>query len=830
MGVVDILQTDINHVGGITALWKVGQHGGRCPASRWRRTPAKGRSAGSPRSTWTPRCRTSWCRRSAAASTPEMKEKVWEEWLGFPAMRMVNGRFPLPEKPGLGFDLTRRRSDEVSVRRHQADGARLSRGRLGSGVVIRSLGGLLLAACLGYAQTADNVDFLAGLPDFAQVRTMLPEYLNRLGVAYLDQRRPPTTRADVDARRRYLRERVLRAIGGLAERTPLNARVVGRLERDGYAIEKVIFESQPAFYVTANLYLPKRGRAPYPAVLFPIGHETGAKVHGTWQQMLVTLARGGYVALAYDQLGQGERSQFFDPATKESRFGRNRSTTEHSMLGAQCLLVGDNVARYTIWDGIRALDYLLSRPEVDGSRIAVTGNSGGGTHTAYLAALDDRIHVAAPSCYLTSWRRLLETIGPQDAEQCMPPFLADGLDHADFVHAFAPKPYLILSAIRDFFSITGARATYAEARGVYNALDASAKLSMVEADDGHGYTQPRRVAAYAWLDRWLRGGASSEPETPVTPESEETLYCTTTGQVSTSLGGETVFTLNRKRLPSTASTRVLDEARRLSGYAPQSSPLNVQSFGSIDRDGYRIEKLIYDSEPGILIPALLFVPRDAPGPAPAIVYVHGRGKSAAAAAGGDIEQLVRAGAIVLAIDSRGMGETAISRPQQASINYFGDDASAMKALLAGRTLTGMRAADVSRGVDLLAARREVDRARISGYGKEAGAVVLLHAAAFDDRIRRVVLEEMLLSYRAVVETPIHRGIMESVIPGVLRAYDLPSLTAALSPRAVWVANSLDAAGARVTLDQMNAVYKGVKVLERRPEESVAVVYREMFQR
>ena len=140
-----------------------------------------------------------------------------------------------------------------------------------------------------------------------------------------------------------------------------------------------------------------------------------------------------------------------------------RSTTEHTILGIQCLLAGDSLARYTIWDGMRALDYLLSRPEVDASRIAVTGNSGGGTHTAYLAALDDRIHVAAPSCYLTSWRALLETIGPQDAEQDLLPWIGNGLDHADFIYAFSPKPYLVLSAIRDFFSISGARATYKEA-------------------------------------------------------------------------------------------------------------------------------------------------------------------------------------------------------------------------------------------------------------------------------------------------------------------------------------------------------------------------------
>ena len=168
-----------------------------------------------------------------------------------------------------------------------------------------------------------------------------------------------------------------------------------------------------------------------------------------------------------------------------------------------------------MWDGIRALDYLLSRPEADRNHVAVTGNSGGGTHSTYLAALDDRIHVAMPSCYITTWGHLLDTIGPQDAEQCIPPSLADGLDHADFVTAFAPKPYLILSAIRDFFAIGGARQTYEEARRVYTALGAGDKIRMVEADDGHGYSAPRRAAAYRWVSKWLKGSEDDTPERPV---------------------------------------------------------------------------------------------------------------------------------------------------------------------------------------------------------------------------------------------------------------------------------------------------------------------------
>ena len=606
---------------------------------------------------------------------------------------------------------------------------------------------LLTTAMPLVAQSTEELNFLTGQPDGRELRTMLSSWLLRKAQAALAARRGDVERwsgaADVTRQRQRLRARLTEALGGLPERTPLNARVTAALERPDHRIEKIIFESQPGFFVTANLYLPKGGPPPHPGILFPLGHEAGAKANPVWQQMLVTLARRGYVSLAWDTLGQGERIQLYDEDLRGSKLVR--STTEHTMQGIQCLLVGDSLARYTIWDGIRALDYLLSRKEVDPARIGCTGNSGGGTHTAYLAALDDRIHVAAPSCYLTAWGRLLETIGPQDAEQCLPGSLAARLDHADFVHAFAPRPYLILSAIRDFFSIAGARDTFAEARGTYTLLGAADKLDMVEADDGHGYSKPRRLAAYRWFDRWLKGRGEevAEPEAPVAVE--EALWCTPTGQVGTSLGGETVFSLNKKRaarLFQNSAPPSPDEVRRRIGFEAASGPLAVRSYGEITRTGYRIEKLVYESEPGILVPSLLFLPEKPAGSKPAAIFVHGRGKAAARP---EAEELVRAGFVVLAIDARGFGETRSASDTKGPDwpAYFGDYDAAMTAILLGRTLIAMRALDIMRGVDLLAGRPEVDAARMLGFARDGGTAALAHAAALDPRLGKVALEGMV---------------------------------------------------------------------------------------
>ena len=379
---------------------------------------------------------------------------------------------------------------------------------------------------------------------------------------------------------------------------------------------------------------------------------------------------------------------------------------------------------------------------------------------------------------------------------------------------------------------------------------------MFEADDGHGYIAPRRRAAYSWLGRWLKGREDLEPEQPIQPESEEHLRSTESGQVVVSLGGETVASLNLKRVEQgrparpplsgaqavTANKELMRrDVRELAGFSPQASRLDVKPFGTIDRQGYSIEKLIYESEPGILTPALLFVPRGE-GRHPAVIYVNGDGKAARAGPGGEVEQLVRRGFVVLAIDARGTGETRpLPNDEQARevYRFFGHYDSAMTALLVGKTLVGTRAEDVSRGVDLLVSRPEVDRERIYGFGVEAGATVLLHEAVMDDRLKKVALEGMLESYESVVMYHLQRDVLESAIPGVLKEYDLPDLVAALSPRAVWITDARDPLGKRVGLAELRKVYArsidaftamgapgSIRIAVTRPGEKLGPVFEE----
>lgn len=639
----------------------------------------------------------------------------------------------------------------------------------------------LLAVLFTVVVSAQSeLDFTKPIGELRELPQQLSLHLRAEAGKYLARRPELRTEADVRARAAAFRKQLIANIGGLPERTPLNARTVGTIEREHFRIEKVIFESQPGFYVTANLYLPKRGQGPYPAILFPLGHEPGAKAHEAWQYVLGSFATKGFVALAWDPLGQGERGQFYDPDLRASRL--IQATREHTMLGVQTLVTGESLARYTIWDGIRALDYLVSRKEVDAARIGVTGNSGGGTHTAYLAAIDDRLKVAAPSCYITNWTRLMAQLGPQDAEQNLPPFLNLGFDFPDFLYAFAPKPYLVLSAIRDFFPIGGARATYGEALRVYDSLGAAEKLKMVEADDGHGYTLPRRLAAYSWMSKWLKGVEDDgvEPQFPLATEAE--LQCTKSGQVALEFNGESVFTLNLRRAKAVRGTAadVVGAARAMSGYrAPMGAPA-VVPYGTIRRAGYRVEKFLYESEPGIQIPAILAIPDGDGGRRGAVVYADGGGK---AKAEGRLGAWMKEGKIVLAIDLRGLGELASERTNDP---WFGDAASIQAAMLIGKTLVGLRAQDIAQAVSLLGARADVDAGRIALIGVGRAAVPALYATAFDSRIASLEVAGMLPSYLSILESRIHRQVFEQVVPGAIRFYDLPDVVRAIAPRKVTV--------------------------------------------
>ncbi|MCX6329879.1 MAG: acetylxylan esterase, partial [Bacteroidia bacterium] len=263
-------------------------------------------------------------------------------------------------------------------------------------------------------------------------------------------------------RQEFIRKTLLDIVGPFPEKTPLNPKIVRTIDKGTYKVEHIIYESLPGFYVTSSLYIPEslKKNKKAPAIIYCSGHSVEGYRSPVYQHVILNLVKKGFIVFAFDPVGQGERLEYYDPNTGKSVIGG--PTSEHSYPGAQAFLTGSSQARYMIWDGIRAVDYLLTRKEVDPSRIGITGRSGGGTQSAYIAAFDGRIYATAPENYLTNYTRLLQTIGPQDAEQNLFNIISRGLDHPDFLIVRAPKPAMMITTTGDMFSIQGAKETESE--------------------------------------------------------------------------------------------------------------------------------------------------------------------------------------------------------------------------------------------------------------------------------------------------------------------------------------------------------------------------------
>ncbi|MBI1916880.1 MAG: alpha/beta fold hydrolase [Planctomycetes bacterium] len=685
------------------------------------------------------------------------------------------------------------------------------------------LGLVFLLAVVSPARAAEQ----APSPPVEPGPRMLHAYLLAECQMHFDARRQAIaalkTPADVRRRQKKLRERFVEALGGFPPRAPLNGWTVGTLKGDGFRIERVIYESRPDHHVTALFYLPE-GQAPFPGVLMPCGHSANGKAAEAYQRACILMAKNGLAVLCYDPIGQGERIQLLDRQGKPAIAG---STSEHTMAGVGALLVGGSTATYRIWDGLRSLDYLASRPEVDPKRLGCTGNSGGGTLTAYLMALDDRIVAAAPSCYITSLERLFATIGPQDAEQNITGQVAFGMEHADYLTMRAPRPTLVCVGTQDFFDIQGAWTSFREAKLLYGLLGHGERIDLFEYNDKHGFSKPRREAAMRWMRRWLlhQDDAPSEGDFPIFKDAQ--VQVTRTGQVLEDFKGKSVFDLNAQRERELAPKRakflaasgvegLRKEVRRLIALpaeVPAARPLSVSG-----RD------TVFETEPGIVVPGLLLrSTTEESKKKPIILYLHGEGKNVAARWDGPIPRLRDAGYTVLCLDLRGMGTTAPGKLASKRPNYFGvDSREAFLSLHLNRPLLGQRVRDVLAVINYLARAEEFPGIHLVAVG--LAAPVGLHAAALDDRIKRLTLEQSVVSWSAVVRTPISHNQLTNVVPGVLAFYDLPDLAASLAPRPLTLASTRDPAGKPIAREEVEKAWASCrKTYKTRGAERVFVV-------
>ncbi|HZE99075.1 MAG TPA: prolyl oligopeptidase family serine peptidase [Planctomycetota bacterium] len=620
--------------------------------------------------------------------------------------------------------------------------------------------------------TALLLAFLQGDPVFKpeeQPRKMLYKHLqDECGKAFEARRKDVAalkTADDLRKRQEDLRAKFIQALGGFPEKTPLNAKVVGSVAGDGFRVDKVLYESRPDHHVTGVLYIPE-GKGPFPGVLIPCGHSDKGKAEEAYQRISILLAKNGFVVLCYDPIGQGERMQLLAVDGKPAIKG---NTTEHTMAGIGALLVGGSCASFRIWDGIRSIDYLASRSEVDPKRLGCTGNSGGGTMTAYLMALDERIACAAPSCYVTTLERLFATIGPQDAEQNITGQVAFGMEHTDYVTMRAPRPTLICTGTQDYFDIQGAWTTFRESKQVYAMIGHAERVDLIEVNDKHGFSQPRREAALRWMRRWLQGVDDAAVETPSPVFKEEELRCTASGQVLAEFKGRSVFDLNLERAKELEAKRGRVDASRIPPLAPLDTPPKPQGG---DRGWI-------ESEPGI---RLAYRPYD-PSLPPELRLV-----------------VLRREGTAIAVDLRGFGETA---PEGKAQPFGADWKEAFVAFHLNRPLLIQRTWDL-RSMNATLGRRFA----VTAAGKAVPAA--LHAAALEKVIPELTLEGGIVSWASVLRSPVTTLELSNVIPGALAGYDLPDLAALMAPRKLSILSPVDGAGRPVSQADLEAAYAGAR--------------------
>jgi dienelactone hydrolase len=628
-------------------------------------------------------------------------------------------------------------------------------------------------------------------------------------------------------RRAFLLDR----IGPLPERTPLRPRVTGTLQGEGYRVEKILLETRPDFHLAGNLYLPD-GAGPWPAVIVPCGHSHDGKAAGQYQLACRLLARHGLAAFCYDPIGQGERYQILDPTREHAVFEdaphvptphpqvRLMCTTEHTMMGIGSVLLGGNVAQFRIWDGMRAIDYLQERPDIRGDRIGCTGNSGGGTETAYLMALDDRILAASPGCYLTTFQALIESKGPQDGEQNIFGQIAFGLDQADYCILRAPKPTLIAAGTRDAtFPFHGTWELFRDAKRFYSRLGHPDRIDLAAPDAPHGFTLPLREAVTRFMCRHLLGQEVEAREVEALPDrytDEELrnlsqpdwtaaeLQCTEAGQVLLLPGERSVFQiqadtalrLRQERASRWGALGPEDRralVRRVSGAEAMEEAPRFEILGEERRGAVTVRKLALTVEEGVRLPALWYEPAR-PSGAP-VLYLHDSGLAAATGPEGAVDRLVLEGRVVLAAELRGIGETETGHRRRVfGAGRFGpDNLEILTAYLMGWTYPGMRTTDVEAWTKVLAA--ETGEAELDLVARGEAALPALQAAALrPEAYRKVTLERMIGSWESIAGAPETFDQTVNMVHGVLRHYDVGDLIGLAGPGRVEVRDPVDGMG------------------------------------
>lgn len=645
------------------------------------------------------------------------------------------------------------------------------------------------------------------LTDLPQVLPASPTLVKSLGDAAerAAQWQVPRSAADWE-RRRPLVLRSFRQALGLAkfpERHPLQARVLATNLFGSIAVENLVFESRPGFVVTANLYRPvPTSPARRPAVVSPIGHFlTPGKTAPEVQARCLGLARRGYVVLVYDAIGQGERM-----------FTGNI----HHDAGYALLPLGETIAGWMVWDSMRAVDYLLTRPDVDPDRLGITGNSGGGLNSLFTAAVDERVKAAVIVGFTFEFGNWAKYGGAHCTCTHLPGIFSE-LNWSEIAGLIAPRAVMMIQGANDnIFPITGARRSGADVATLYRLAGREGYSRFVElAGMPHAYSAPFRENMYGWMAWHLQGQGSGEPQSEAQfetlPALDPRLLCDPDRQWMSK--APTVVDLARARAlerlkggvdvtSSQGRESVLNWITNLTT-APESRPrwTSPRVHRQLSVPGGVFEKVSYLSEDGLRIPGLLWLPEHEKSRGRTLLIADERGKSVVAESA-LVPTLLETGYTVLAVDLRGRGETLGRYGPKYDTNFR----LLANQVLLGEPLAGRRAFDLSRAMDFLAARPELATNEVTLVAWGADALSAALVAAADLRVKRLAIGGSVHSFLSWMRPriapawdkmgdawndPQLRGRLDcgddeidlgAVVPGSLNVADIPQILSLASPR------------------------------------------------
>jgi dienelactone hydrolase len=645
---------------------------------------------------------------------------------------------------------------------------------------------------------------------------MIDQHILQVARAHFARRREKlraiTTPQTLAARQAEIRETCGLILGSQPERTPLETRSIHTLERDGYSVEALTYQSRPGIITTANLYLPQGQPASCPGMLCMPGPWPEGKAHPDCQRTGQLLARRGIAALVLDLVGQGERLEFYDATLRRSWLGR-AVEDEHAHLGNLMLLTGHSIRAWMVWDAMRALDLLVSHAHADPNRLGAAGASGG--LMRLLCALEPRLSCAAVAIDAVD----SETLGGE-IQQTLCNAIPRGLNALDFLVPLAPRPLLLVYATGER-PHTRVESNLSELRHWFALLGKPDNVSAIVAESqapGFPKDARRRMLDHFAQSFGMSNEMVREPETP--PEPAELLYATETGQVSNSLNATSVFSLHKQlaremppQVPApkdAASAAELQHQLRAKftpflHLPPAAGAVKPHVESHSSGWGFMAEKGRLVLDDWLYVPYSFYTLAGARAGLPTVLALHERGIAGISNLDSWMAAFAGAGVNLMAIDVAGVGETRLQPSIETRVHHANEDGQsnyeallrgpesqcARRALNAGLSLFGLRVFSVLRTLAWLRTREEVRAEATSVVGVGRGGLWGIYAAALDGTIARAVAVRSLATYKSLVEHRRHNHHFSLYLPGCLRQFDLPHVAACIAPRPLTLINPVN---------------------------------------